>query len=154
MLTAIAVSFLAQVCDIPDVIDVATAERFGESVLVITIPTGVEHERVSSQIPPEHQYSLHITPLFGLGSFTGDSAETQYALSLVTVSPYNVHGTEQNKTLEAQLKDVEAREAEAWAALPVQDRRAEIKAEIERRRAAGRREFGSCWLGKEQNSPE
>lgn len=142
----IALSFLDQVCGIPDVIDVSPAERFGEEVVVITVPTHAEREKVKPRLAlVQHEYSLHIMTLFGLGSFTGDSPETQKVLSLLYVRPYNVYGTPENRELEALMEDVESREADVWASMTPVEKRAAIQAEIEKQRASGRQSFGNCW---------
>ena len=100
-MTAIAVAFLNQVCEIPDVIDVSSANRFGEQVVVISIPPSAEHDKVKSLLPVDgYEYTLHIMPVLGLGSFTGNSKKTKEVLSLVHVSPYNIYGTPENKKLE------------------------------------------------------
>lgn len=144
--TTIAIAFLNQVCEIPDVIDVSTADRFGEQVVVITIPTSAEHDSVKSMLPSEgHEYVLHIMPLFGLGSFTGNSAETRRVLSLVYVHPYNVYGSPENKKLEELMKEVAVREAEAWTSMTADEKRTAVNAEVERQRSAGRAKFGNCW---------
>ncbi|MGI9234683.1 MAG: hypothetical protein ACR2RD_13700 [Woeseiaceae bacterium] len=143
MITA---AFFNQVCENPDVIDVSSADRFGEQVIVISIPTSAEHDRVKSLLPADgHEYTLHITPVFGLGFFTGDSKETKGVLSLMHVSPYNIYGTPENKNLERLLKDVEVREAEVWASMNPEAKRAAIEEEVERQRSAGRPDFGNCW---------
>jgi len=135
-----------QVCEIPDVIDVSPANRFGEEVVVVTVPTHTEREKAKPLLAQvQHQYSLHVMTLFGLGSFTSDSPETQKVLSLSYVSPYNVYGTPENEELEALMKEVESREADIWASMTPSERRAAIQAEIERQRAAGRQNFGNCW---------
>ena len=145
-IASIAIAFLNQACEIPDVIDVSAGDRFGEQVVVVTIPTSAEHESVKSMLPTEgHEHTLHIMPLFGLGSFTGDSAETKRVLSLMYVNPYNVYGSPENKKLEGLMKEVEAREAEVWASMAPDERRAAIETEVERRRSAGRPDFGNCW---------
>ena len=145
-LASIAVVLMNSVCDIPGVIDVSEAERFGDQVLLITIPTAAEHEAVEAALPEEvRQRSLHIMPLFGLGSFTGDSPETKEALSLVYQHPYNVYGTPEQQKLDVMLKDIEARELEVWASMNEEERREAIAAEVKRQRAAGRTGFGNCW---------
>lgn len=145
-MTAIAVAFLNQVCEIPDVIDVSSGNRFGEQVVVISIPTSAEHDKVKSLLPVnEYEYTLHIMPVFGLGSFTGNSKETKEVLSLAYVSPYNIYGTPENKRLEELMKDVEAREAEVWASMTPEKKQAAIEKEVDRQRSAGRPDFGNCW---------
>lgn len=145
-MTAIAVAFLNQVCEIPDVIDVSAGNRFGEQVVVISIPTSAEHDKVKSLLPVgKYEYSLHIMPVFGLGSFTGNSKETKEVLSLAYVSPYNIYGTPENKKLEELMKDVEAREAEVWASMAPEKKQAAIEKEVDRQRSAGRPDFGNCW---------
>ncbi len=145
-MTAIAVAFLVQVCEIPDVIDLSAGNRFGEQVVVISIPTSTEHDKVKSLLPAgEYEYSLHITPMFGMGSFTGNSKETKKVLSLAYVSPYNIYGTPENKKLEELMKDVEAREAEIWASMTPEEKQAAIEKEVDRQRSAGRPDFGNCW---------
>lgn len=142
----IAVAFMNQVCEIPDVIDVSRADRFGEQVVVISIPTGAEYDKVKSLLPVEgHKYALHIMPLFGLGSFTGNSRESKEVLSLAQFSPHNIFGSPENKRLEELMKGVEVREAEVWASMKAEARRAAIEKEIDRQRAAGRSNFGNCW---------
>ena len=122
------------------------AERFGEPVTVVWIPTRAEHDEVESLLPAEgYEHRLYIMPLFGLGSFTGDTKETKDVLSLMYVSPYNIYGTPENKELERLMKDVEEREAQAWAAMTAEEKRAAIHKEVERQRASGRPEFGNCW---------
>ena len=144
-LASIAVAFLNQVCEIPDVIDVSTGDRFGEKVVVISIPTSAEHDKVKSLLPAGgDEYTLHIMPVFGLGSFTGNSKKTKEVLSLVHVSPYNIYGTPENKKLEELMKDVEAREAEVWTSMTPEEKRAAIGKEVERQRSAGRSDFGNC----------
>ena len=146
VVASIALSFLNQVCDIPDVIDVSPAERFGEDVVVVTVPTDAERQKVRPLLAQiEHEYSLHLMTLFGLGSFTGNSPETRKVLSLMYEKPYNVYGTPENKELEAMMTEVESREAEAWASMTAGEQRAAIQAEIDGQRAAGRQEFGNCW---------
>ena len=146
VVASIALSFLNQACEIPDVIDVSPAERFGEDVVVVTVPTDAERQKVKPLLAQiEHEYSLHLMTLFGLGSFTGDSPETQEVLSLMYVKPYNVYGTPENKELEAMMTEVESREAEVWASMTPVEQRAAIQAEIDGQRAAGRQEFGNCW---------
>ena len=145
-MTAIALAFLNQVCEIPDVIDVSAGNRFGERVVVISIPTSAEHDRVKSLLPVgEYEYSMHMVPVFGLGSFTGNSKDTKEVLSLAYVSPYNIYGTPENKKLEELMKDVEAREAEVWASMTPEKKRAAIEKEVDRQRSAGRPDFGNCW---------
>jgi hypothetical protein len=145
-MASIAVAFLNQVCEIPDVIDVSSGDRFGQQVVVITIPTSSEHEKVKSMLPAEaHEYTLHVKPLFGLGSFTGHSEETRKVLSLAQVSPYNLYGTPENKKLEERMKGIETREAEVWASMTSDEKRAAIDTEVERQRSTGHREFGNCW---------
>ena len=142
----IAAAFLNQVCEIPDVIDVSAADRFGESVIVISIPTSAEHDKVKSLLPVgEHGYTMHVMPIFGLGSFTGNSKETKEVLDLAFSSPYNIYGTPENKKIEKRMKDIEAREAEVWAAMRPEEKRAEIQKEVDRQRSAGRGDFGNCW---------
>ena len=115
VVASIALSFLNQVCEIPDVIDVSPAERFGEEVVVVTLPTDAEREKAMPLLDQiQHKYSLHVMTLFGLGSFTGDSPETQRVLSLIYVKPYNVYGTPENQEIEALMKEVESREADIW----------------------------------------
>ena len=146
VVASIAMSFLNQVCEIPDVIDISPAERFGEAVVVITVPTDAEREKTTPLLAEvQHEYSLHVMTLFGLGSFTGDSPETQKVLSLLYVKPYNIYGTPENKELEALMKEVESREASIWDSMPPSERQAAILAEIERQRASGRQNFGNCW---------
>jgi len=146
VVASIALSFLNQVCEIPDVIDVSPAERFGEEVVVITVPTEAEREKAKPLLAQvQHKYSLHVMTLFGLGSFTGDSPETQKVLSLLYVKPYNVYGTPENEELDALMKEVESREADIWASMTPAERRAAIQAEIERQRTSGRQNFGNCW---------
>ena len=146
VVASIALSFLNQVCEIPGVIDVSPAERFGEEVVVITVPTDAEREKAKPLLAQiQHQYSLHVMTLFGLGSFTGDSPKTQKVLSLMYVKPYNIYGTPENEELEALMKEVEYREADVWASMTPTERRAAIQAEIERQRASGRQNFGTCW---------
>lgn len=145
-IATIAVAFLNQVCEIPNVIDVSSEERFGEQVVVITIPTSSEHEKVTSMLPAEgHEYTLHIIQIFGLGSFTGNSEETKNVLSLSHVSPYNVYGTPENKKLEELMKGIETREAEAWSSMTSEEKRTAIDTEVERQRSIGRHDFGNCW---------
>lgn len=146
VVASIALSFLNQVCEIPDVIDVSPAERFGEAVVVITVPTDAEREKSTPLLAQvQHDYSLHVMTLFGLGSFTGDSPETQRVLSLLYVKPYNVYGTPENEELEALMKEIESREADIWASMTPAERQAAIQAEIETQRASGRQNFGNCW---------
>ena len=143
---SIALSFLNQVREIPDVIDVSPANRFGEEVVVITVPTPAERDKANPLLAQiEHSYSLHVMTLFGLGSFTGDSPETKKALSLMYVNPYNVYGTPENEELEALMKEVESREASVWASMTPEERRAAIQTEIDKQRASGRQDFGNCW---------
>jgi len=145
-LASIAVAFLNQACEVPDVIDVSVGDRFGEQVVVISIPTSAEHDKVKSLLPADGvEYTLHIMPVFGLGSFTGDSRETKEILSLVHVSPYNIYGTPDNKKLEGLVEVVEAREAEVWASMTPQEKRVAIDTEVSRQRSAGRPSFGNCW---------
>ena len=146
VVASIAMSFLNQVCEIPDVIDISPAERFGEAVVVITVPTDAERQKTTPLLAQvQHEYSLHVMTLFGLGSFTGDLPETQKVLSLLYVKPYNIYGTPENKELEALMKEVESREASIWASMTPAERQAAIRAEIERQRASGRQNFGNCW---------
>jgi len=143
---SIAFSFVNQVCEIPDVIDVSPAERFGEEVVVVTVPTDAERDEIKPLLAQvEHKYNLHLMTLFGLGSFTGDSTETQKVLSLLYVEPYNVYGTPENRDLEALMDEVWSREAEVWASMAPTEKQAAIKSEIERQRASGRQNFGNCW---------
>ena len=145
-MASIAMAFLNQVCEIPNVVDVSSGDRFGEQVLHISIPTSAESDEVKSLLPDvEHGYTLHITPLFGLGSFTGNSRETKEVLSLVYVSPYNIYGTPENTKLEKLMKNVHAREAEVWASMAPEEKRAAIEKEVDRRRSAGQPDFGNCW---------
>ena len=124
----------------------SAGNRFGERVVVISIPTSAEHDRVNSLLPVgEYEYSLHIVPVFGLGSFTGNSKDTKEVLSLAYVSPYNIYGTPENKKLEELMKYVEAREAEVWASMTPEKKRAAIEKEVDRQRSAGRPDFGNCW---------
>ena len=139
-------SLISQVCSIPGVIDVSPAERFGEQVVVVTIPTSAEHDGVRSLLPVDgHNHSFHVMPLFGLGSFTGNSPVTKAALSLMYVEPYNVYGTPENEKLEVLLDDIWAQEAEVWASMSADERRKAIAKEVDRTRASGRTEFGNCW---------
>ena len=145
VVASIALSFVNQVCEIPDVIDVSPAERFGEEVVVVTVPTDAEREKAKPLLAQvQHKYNLHVMTLFGLGSFTGDSPETQKVLSLLHVKPYNVYGTPENEELEALMKEVESREADIWASMTPAERQAAIQTEIERQRASGRQNFGNC----------
>lgn len=145
-IASIAMAFVNQVCEIPDVIDVSTGDRFGEQVVVITIPTSAEHDNVKSMLPSEgREYELHIMPMFGLGSFTGNSTGTKTVLSLMNVYPYNVYGSPENKKLEDLMKEVETREAEIWASMTPDERRTVIETEVERRRSSGCPNFGNCW---------
>ena len=139
-------AFLNQVCEIPDVIDVSSGNRFGEQVVIISIPTSAEHDKVKALLPEGgHEYSVHIMPLFGLGSFTGNSKETTEILSLMHVSPYNIYGTPENQKLEELMKEVEAREGAVWSAMTAEEKRAAIEKEIDKHRSAGRSGFGNCW---------
>ena len=139
-------AFLNQVCEIPDVIDVSSGNRFGEQVVIISIPTSAEHDKVKALLPEgEHEYSVRIMPLFGLGSFTGHSKETTEVLSLMHVSPYNIYGTPENQKLEELMKEVEAREGAVWGAMTPEEKRAAIEKEIDKQRSAGRSGFGNCW---------
>ncbi len=61
------------------------------------------------------------------------------------VNRYNVYGSPENKKLEVLMKEVEAREAEVWASMTPDERRAAIETEVERKRSAGRPNFGNCW---------
>jgi len=87
---------------------------------------------------------VHISPLFGIGSFTGESEETKKVMSLIYVSPYNVYGTPENREIEELLDGIMAREREAWASMDAETRRKEIEMEVEKRRAAGWSGFGNC----------
>ena len=149
----VAAAFLSQVCGISEVIDVRPGDRFGEQVVVITIPTSAEHEKVMSLLPSEkHNYSLHLMPLFGIGSFTGGSSETQEVLALAHVSPYNVYGTPEYREFESLLKGVETREAEVWASMTTDERRAAIEEEVRSKRSALRADFGNCWTDRAANA--
>ena len=146
VLASVALSFVTQVCEIPDVIDVSPAERFGEDVVVITVPTDAERDKIKPLLAQvEHEYNLHLMTLFGLGSFTGDSSETKKVLSLMYVRPYNVYGTPENEELEALMDGVWSREAEVWASMTPAEKRTAIQVEIEQRRASGQQNFGNCW---------
>ena len=146
VLASIALSFVNQVCEIPDVIDVSAADRFGEDVVVVIVPTDAERDKVRPLLAQvEHEYSLHLMTLFGLGSFTGDSPETKKVLSLTYLKPYNVYGTPENRELEALMDEVWSREAEVWASMTPAEKRAAIQAEIDRQRVSGRQNFGNCW---------
>ena len=137
--------FMHQFCDVPDVLNVSLADRFGEQVVSVTIPTIDEHDTVSSMITDEYPtVRVHISPLFGIGSFTGESEETKKVMSLIYVSPYNVHGTPENRELEKLMDGVMAREREAWTSMDVETRRKEIEKEVEKRRASGWPDFGNC----------
>lgn len=145
-LVSIAAAFLNQACEIPDVIDVSAANRFGEQVVVISIPTSAEHDKVKSLLSANgYEYSLHISPVFGLGSFTGNTKQTKKVLSLMYVSPYNIYGTPENKKLEELMADVFARETEIWASMTPGEKRDAIDKEVERQRSAKRPDFGNCW---------
>ena len=114
--------------------------------VVITVPTDAERQKVVLLLENiEHTYSLHVMTLFGLGSFTGDTAETQKVLSLMYQQPYNVYGTPENAELEELMTEVESREADVWASMTTEERRAAIQGEIENQRASGRQDFGNCW---------
>jgi len=144
-MAAIAVAFLNQVCEISDVIDVETGSRFGEQVVVITVPTNAEYVRVAALLPTDgHEYTMHIMPMFGLGYFTGNSTETKNVLSLAHVEPYNIYGSPENKKLDELLKEVEEREAEAWSSMTQDEKQVAIGSEIDRQRSSGRAEFGNC----------
>lgn len=146
VVASIALSFLNQVCEIPDVIDVSPANRFGEEVVVVTVPTHAEREKVALLLAKiQHEYSLHIMTLFGLGSFTADSPETKKVLSLLGVEPYNVYGTPENKVLETLMNQVEIREAAVWASKSPAEKSMAIEVEIKIQRASGRQDFGNCW---------
>jgi len=84
-------------------------------------------------------------PLFGLGSFTGNSSETKEVLSLTYISPYNVYGTPEYTKLEVLLRDVEAREEKVWALMTRDERRAAIEKEVRSKRSKGRADFANCW---------
>ena len=48
-----------QFCEIPDVIDVSPAERFGEDVVVVTVPTDAERDEVRPLLAQvKHEYNL------------------------------------------------------------------------------------------------
>ena len=49
------------------------------------------------------------------------------------------------RKLEELTKNVEAREAEAWASMTPEKRQAAIGEEVDRQRFAGRADFGNCW---------
>ena len=145
-MATIAAAFLSQVCEISEVIDVSPGDRFGEQVVVITIPTNAEHDKVKSLLPSEgHNYILHVMPLFGIGSFTGNSSETKEVLALTHLSPYNVYGTPEYREFESLLRGVETREAEVWASMTTEERRAAIDEEVRSKRSVLRADFGNCW---------
>ena len=135
-----------QFCDIPEVIDVSAADRFGEQVVAVTIPTVDEHDAVSSMISDyDPNVSVHISPLFGIGSLTKESKETKKFESLIYKYPYNVYGTPEHKKLEELMKRVQARDKEVWASMDKKSRHAEIEKAIKVRRTYFRSDFGNCW---------
>ena len=139
-------AFLTEACAIPNVIDVSPAERFGEPITLVSIPTSAERAEVESLLPAEgYEDRLYVMPVFGLGSFTGDTKETKDVVSLMYISPYNVYGTPENKELEKLMDDAFEREAQAWASMTAEEKREAIDQEVERQRASGRPEFGNCW---------
>ncbi len=145
-LATIAAALLNQICEVPDVIDVTSGNRFGEQVIVVSIPTSAEHDRVTSLLPANWDGDrFYVMPVFGLGSFTGDSKETKEVLSLAYISPYNIYGTPEQKKLEKLMDDIFAREAEVWAAMTPEDRRAAVDKDVNRKRSEGDPDFGNCW---------
>lgn len=135
-----------QFCVGPDVLDVTLADRFGEQVVAVTIPTIDEHDAVSSTVPDSFRsVRVHIIPLFGIGSFTGKSKETLEVLSLIYEEPYNVYGTPENRKLKGLMDEVMVREREIWSSMDSEKRRDAIRTEIKEQRASRGSEFGNCW---------
>ena len=146
---------VSQACGLPDVIDVTEADRFGERVVVVSIPTSAEHDAVTEALGTiETAATLHIHPVFGLGSFTGDSEETRRVLSLAHERPYNEYGTPEYEQMQGWLKDVETRELDVWRSMSLAEKQRAIAAEVLDRRKSGRSGFGNCWTEKPVEAPE
>lgn len=150
-----AASLVAQACEIPNIIDVSKAERFGEPVVSVRIPTSAEHDAVQAALRGiTSDVQLHISPIFGLGSFTGDTKETQRILDLAYQHPYNVYGTSEYSQMQEWLADVEARELDVWSSMTVEQRNKAIEAEIRKQHDSGNREFGNCWHDPDRDSSD
>ena len=147
-LASIVAALMNAICGDPNVVDVSEAQRFGENLVVITVPTEAERDVVKAALPDEFSsVNLHFTTLFGLGSFTGDTKATKKALSLAYSPPYNVYGTPENEQLETLFDEIRAREAEAWALMNEEERRDAVSAEVIQWREKGMTGFGNCWDG-------
>ncbi len=145
-LANIVAALMNAICSDPNVVDISPAERFGEAVIVVTAPTDAERDAVKAALPDEFSdANLHFTTLFGLGTFTGDTAATQKTLSLAYTPPYNVYGTPENQELETLFDEVWARERDAWASMNEDERRDAITAGVNQQRVRGMTDFGNCW---------
>ena len=144
-LAGVIAALMHQFCVGPDVLDVTLADRFGEQVVAVTIPTVDEYDAVSSTIPDSFRnVRVHISPLFGIGSFTGGFKETLEVLSLIYEEPYNVYGTPENRKLKELMAEVMVREREIWSSMDSEKRRNAIRKEIEEQRVSNGSEFGNC----------
>jgi len=144
-LAGIVAAFMQQFCSVPGVIDVSAANRFGEDVVTVTVPTVDERETLSSSLPDSYEgVRVHIVPMFGIGSLTKDSNDTKRFESLVYTPPYNVYGTPENKELDALAERILAQEREVWVSMSDEAREDAVENEVLRYRENGRREFGNC----------
>lgn len=136
---------MQQFCDIPGVLDVRVANRFGEDVVTVTVPTEDEREKLSSSLPDSYEgVRVYIVPMFGIGSFTKESNDTKRFESLMYTPPYNVYGTPENKELDALAERILAQEREAWVSMSDEAREEAIEEEVSKRRQNGWRQFGNC----------
>ena len=144
-LVGIVAAFMQQFCDVPGVIDVSAANRFGEDVVAVTVPTENERETLISSLPDSYEgVRVYIVPMFGIGSFTEESNDTKRFQSLMYTPPYNVFGTPENKELDALAERVLAREREAWVSMSAEARENAIVKEVLKRRENGWPKFGNC----------
>jgi hypothetical protein len=129
----------------PVVIDVTTGNRFGEDVVVLTVPTQIEREALGESVPGYFEgVRIEVIPMFGIGSFTRDSSDTRRFTALIYTPPYNVYGTPENKEMDALAAKILLREREAWASMSDEAREKAIADEVVSRRKNGWHAFGNC----------
>lgn len=140
-IAAAAAAVLALVCELPGVVDVGAANRHGTEEVVVTVTDSSWYERVSRKAGA----TVRVRPLFGLGSFTGNTLATKWA-DFVTVLPgASTYGTRMQRFHDRLLNDVMRREAEAWNAMGSDAQAQAVTEAIAQQRSKGQTGFGNCW---------
>jgi len=143
-LATIVLAFSNLYCSYPEIVDIRAGDRFGENVISVSVPTELEVQSLVHLPQTFQEVRVYINPIIGLGTFTSETDEYLEVNKLMMVSPYNIHGTEENKWLDKKMRELNEKEIEIWKFMDDDAKKQSLRVLVKDYNDRGFKGFGNC----------